>query len=413
MKKGGQLFYKSTMRDVPLTGKTVLVRADYNVPLESDDTIADDFRIRSSIPTIQYLLEKNCKVVIISHLGRPEGRDAAYSLEVVATRLEELLESPVQFIDDCIGDKVRMGVKKASKRSVTLLENLRYYDEEEANDASFAAKLAKDSMAQYFIQDGFGVVHRAHASTAAITQYLPSVGGLLLEKEYNSIEGVMKHPEHPLVAVLGGAKVSDKIAVIEAIEPIADKILIGGAMANTFLAASGVKMGKSKYEKDQTAEVKKIYSIATAKVGKGKEGSFLQLPSDVAVAKEVSESARRKNVSIHEVADDESALDIGDMTIERYVRHIEQAKTVIWNGTLGLAELPEFAHGSARVALALALHPNIVSVIGGGDTADFVLHWDSKNGQSFTHVSTGGGASLELMSGEKLPGIESLLDARR
>lgn len=413
MKKGGQLFHKVTLRDVPLAGKTVLIRADYNVPLEKDGTIADDFRVRSSVPTIQYLLEKNCKVVIISHLGRPEGREEKYSLEVVARRLEELLETSVQFVDDCIGDKARMYVKKAQKRSVTLLENLRYYTEEEANDEVFAAKLAKDSTAQYFVQDGFGVVHRAHASTDAITHYLPSVAGLLLEKEYNSIEGVMKQPDHPLVAVLGGAKVSDKIAVIEAIEPIADKILIGGAMANTFLAASGVKMGKSKYENDQTAEVKKIYSIATTKVGAGNEGDFLQLPNDVAVATEVNESAVRKNVSIHDVAEDEMALDIGDETIERYVRQIESARTVIWNGTLGLAELPEFAHGSARIALALAVHPHVVSIIGGGDTADFALHWDSKNGASFTHVSTGGGASLELMSGEKLPGIESLLDAPR
>ena len=412
MKKGGQFFHKLTLRDVPLAGKTVLIRADYNVPLEKDGTIADDFRVRSSVPTIKYLLEKNCKVVIISHLGRPEGREEKYSLEVVAQRLEELLEIPVQFVDDCIGDKARMSVKKAQKRSVTLLENLRYYKEEEANDETFAAKLAKDSTAQYFIQDGFGVVHRAHASTDAVTHYLPSIAGLLLEKEYNSIEGVMKQPDHPLVAVLGGAKVSDKIAVIEAIEPIADKILIGGAMANTFLAASGVKMGKSKYENDQTAEVKKIYSIAKKKVGTGNEGEFLQLPNDVAVAIEVSDSAVRKNVSIHDIGTNEMALDIGDETIERYVKQIESARTVIWNGTLGLAELPEFAHGSARIALALAVHPRVVSIIGGGDTADFALHWDSKNGASFTHVSTGGGASLELMSGEKLPGIESLLDAR-
>ena len=412
MKKGGQFFHKLTLRDVPLAGKTVLIRADYNVPLEKDGTIADDFRVRSSVPTIKYLLEKNCKVVIISHLGRPEGREEKYSLEVVARRLEELLETSVQFVDDCIGDKARMSVKKAQKRSVTLLENLRYYKEEEANDETFAAKLAKDSTAQYFVQDGFGVVHRAHASTDAITHYLPSVAGLLLEKEYNSIEGVMKQPDHPLVAVLGGAKVSDKIAVIEAIEPIADKILIGGAMANTFLAASGVKMGKSKYENDQTPEVKKIYAIATKKVGAGNEGEFLQLPNDVAVATEVSDSAVRKNVSIHDVGTNEMALDIGDETIERYVKQIESARTVIWNGTLGLAELPEFAHGSARIALALAVHPHVVSIIGGGDTADFALHWDSKNGASFTHVSTGGGASLELMSGEKLPGIESLLDAR-
>jgi len=412
MKKGGQFFHKLTLSDVPLAGKTVLVRADYNVPLEKDGTIADDFRVRSSVPTIKYLLEKNCKVVIISHLGRPEGREEKYSLGIVASRLEELLETSVQFVDNCIGDKARMSVKKAQKRSVTLLENLRYYKEEESNDEIFAAKIAKDSTAQYFVQDGFGVVHRAHASTDAITHYLPSVAGLLLEKEYNAIEGVMKQPDHPLVAVLGGAKVSDKIAVIEAIEPIADKILIGGAMANTFLAASGVKMGKSKYENDQTTEVKKIYSIATKKVGAGNEGDFLQLPNDVAVATDVNESAVRKNISIHNVANDEMALDIGDETIERYVKQIESARTVIWNGTLGLAEQPEFAHGSARIALALAVHPHVVSIIGGGDTADFALHWDSKNGASFTHVSTGGGASLELMSGEKLPGIESLLDAR-
>jgi phosphoglycerate kinase len=411
MTKGGQLFHKRTVRDVPLTGKTVLVRADYNVPLEKDGMIADDFRVLSSLPTLRYLQDKNCKIVIVSHLGRPDGRDKAFSLEIVARRLEELLNVPVQFIDDCIGDKVRIGIKKAPKHSITLLENLRYYDEEEANDMVFASKLAKDSRADYFVQDGFGVVHRAHASTAAITQYLPSVSGLLLEKEYNSIVGVMKHPEHPLVAVLGGAKVSDKIAVIEAIEPIADKILIGGAMANTFLSASGVEMGKSKYENDQKAEVRKIYSIATKKVGAGNEGDFLQLPNDVAVATDARESVLRKNISIHSIGKDEMALDIGDETIERYVKQIESAQTVVWNGTLGLAELPEFAHGSARIALALAVHPNVVSIIGGGDTADFALHWDSKRGGSFTHVSTGGGASLELMSGEKLPGIESLLDA--
>lgn len=408
---GGTYFRKQTLRDVPIRGKTVLVRADYNVPLEKDGTIADDFRIQSSVPTIRHLLEQGCKIVIISHLGRPDGRDASCSLEIVSKRLAELLSTSVTFIDDCIGDKVRMSVKRAPKHSVTLLENLRYYPEEEANDEAFAAKLAKSSMADYFVQDGFGVVHRAHASTAAITMQLPSVAGLLLEKEYTSIENVMKKPDHPLVAVLGGAKVSDKIAVIEAIEPIAEKILIGGAMANTFLSASGVNMGKSKLESDQASEVKKIYKIATEKVGAGNEGAFLQLPSDVAVATDINEHTKRKVASIHDITPDEMALDIGDQTIERYVKQIESAHTVIWNGTLGLAEYPEFAHGSARIALALATHPNVVSVIGGGDTADFVLHWDSKNGGSFTHVSTGGGASLELMSGKKLPGIEALLDA--
>lgn len=406
-------FFKQTIRDVQIDGHTVLVRADYNVPLESDGTIADDFRIRSSLATLRYLLDHGCKIVIISHLGRPDGREASYSLEVVARRLEELLGVPIRFVEDCIGDKARMAVKKAPKRSVTLLENLRYYQEEEANDAAFAKKLAQASGADYFVQDGFGVVHRAHASTSAITLELPSVAGLLLEKEYTRIREVMDAPKHPLIAVMGGAKVSDKIEVIETLEPIADKILIGGAMANTFLAASGVAMGASKYESDQGKEVRKIYQIATKKVGAGNEGAFLQLPSDVAVAKKPDEHARRKNVSIRDIADDEMALDIGDRTVERYVKQIQSAKTVIWNGTMGFAELDEFAHGSARIALALATHPRIVSVIGGGDTADFVLHWDSSNGESFSHISTGGGASLELMAGKKLPGVEALLDARR
>ncbi len=349
--------------------------------------------------------------MIISHLGRPKGRDQSCSLEIVADRLEELLEQEVGFIDDCIGEKVRMSIKKASKTSITLLENLRYYDEEEANDLPFARALKRAANAQYFVQDGFGVVHRAHASTDAITRELPSVAGLLLEKEYTSITNVMKQPEHPFVAVLGGAKVSDKISVIEALEPIADKILIGGAMANTFLRASGVDVGKSKSETDQASEVKKIYQIATKKVGKGNEGSFLQLPNDVATAKSIDVSEKRSITSIRSIQDDDMILDIGDATIERYVNEIQKAKTVIWNGTLGMAELPRFAHGSARIALALAVHPSVVSIIGGGDTADFVLHWDSNRGDSFSHVSTGGGASLELMSGKKLPGVENLLNA--
>ncbi len=405
-------FFKETLVDVPLDNKTVLVRADYNVPLEKDGSIADDYRISSSVPTLQALLKRGCKIVIISHLGRPEGRDKNCSLEVVATRLSELLKTRVSFVDDCIGDKVKMAVKKAPQHSVILLENLRYYPEEEANDAAFAKKLASSSMARYFVQDGFGVVHRAHASTAAITLQLPSVAGMLLEKEYTTITSAMKHPKHPLVAVLGGAKVSDKIEVIEALEPIAEQILIGGAMANTFLAARGINMAKSKFEADQADEVHRIYAKATAKVGETHEDDFLVLPTDLAVASELSEHAKREIVPTGAMPADKMALDIGDATIEKFVDCINNAKTVIWNGTLGMAEYENFAHGSARIALALATHPNIVSIIGGGDTADFALHWDSKNGGSFSHVSTGGGASLELMSGKKLPGIESLLDAR-
>ena len=407
-----KIFPKRVLRKLPVDHQTVLVRADYNVPLEEDGSIGDDFRIRSSIPTLEHLLGRGCKVVIISHLGRPEGKDKKYSLRVVGTRLGELLGRPVQFVDDCIGEKVRMTVRKAPPGSVLLLENLRFYNEEESNDAVFAKKIAKDTTARFFVQDGFGVVHRAHASTSAITQWLPSAAGLLLEQEYKTITQTMKHPEHPLVAVLGGAKVSDKLPLIEALEPIAEKILVGGAMANTFLAEAGNDIGSSRLEKDQGNEIKRIYELAGKKIGHHQDvREFLLLPTDVAVADSPDEHAVRRCVGIRDVSVGDMALDIGDRTIEEYVKVIKSAKTVLWNGTMGFAEMSEFAHGSARIALALATHPKIISIIGGGDTADFVLHWDSKNGGSFTHVLKGGGGRLELMVGNKLPGIEALLSA--
>lgn len=401
-----------TVRDVPIENKTVLVRADYNVPLDDKGEIADDFRIWASLPNIEYLLKHGCKVVIISHLGRPDGvKNPQFSLKPVAVRLAKLLDRPVKFVDDCVGDKVKMAVKKTPKTAVLLLENLRFYPGEEENSEDFAKRLAGSSGARYFVQDGFGVVHRAHASTSAITLCLPSVAGLLLEKEYMAIEGAMERPKRPLVAILGGAKVSDKLPLLEALVHRADKILVGGAMANTFLAAGGLDIGESKVEPGQEVEIKKIYAKVSKKVGLQDLASFLQLPSDVAVGKSVDKKARRRSVGIKNVASNDHALDIGDKTIERYVGALDGAGTVIWNGTMGMAELPEFAHGSARIALWLATHHEVTSVIGGGDTADFVLHWDSKGGASFSHVSTGGGASLELMSGQKLPGVEALLDA--
>ena len=406
-------FFKQTIRDVPLEGQTVLVRADYNVPLATDGSIADDFRIRSSLPTLTYLLERGCKVVVMSHLGRPEGRDIALSLEKVGVRLAQLLRKDVRFVDDCIGDKVHQVVKHAPKSDIVLLENLRFYPEEEADDLEFAKKIAKASGARYFVQDGFGVVHRAHASTHAITLCLPAVSGLLLEKEYVAITSAMRSPERPLVAVMGGAKVSDKIGVIDELVKVADTIVISGAMANTILAYKGVDVGASKVESDQQAVIQTIYEVAGAKVGNEHVSDFLVLPTDVAVAKKVDINEPRRTVKLADIAKDDLALDIGDETIEATVKTVSAAKTVIWNGTLGVAELPNFAHGSARLALALATHPEITSIIGGGDTAEFVLNWDAKKGKSFSHVSTGGGASLELMAGEKLPGIECLLDARR
>lgn len=406
-------FFKQTINTVPLEGKTVLVRADYNVPLKDDGSIADDFRIRASLPTIHKLLKDGCKVVIISHLGRPEGRDKKLTLLPVAERLAQWLGEPVRFVDEVVGDKVKMAIKRAPHRSVTVLENLRFYPGEEANDPVFAKQLAADSGARYFVQDGFGVVHRAHASTSAITQELPSVAGLLLEREYTTITHAMKAPKRPLLAVLGGAKVSDKIAIIEAFVRVADTIVISGAMANTFLAHRGVALGKSKVEAGEDEVIEKIYEAARKKLGRENVDDFLVLPRDLAVGDELSAHEPRREVALGDVAPNDMALDIGDKSIDDVVKLASEARTVIWNGTLGMAEYPNFAHGSARLALTLATHPDVTSIIGGGDTSDFVLNWDARGGESFTHVSTGGGAGLELMAGKKLPGVESLLDARR
>ncbi len=408
MNKGG--FLKRTVRDVPLKGKTVLVRADYNVPLAKDGTISDDLRIRASLPTLKYLIDKKCRVVICSHLGRPDGIPTEkFTLEPVAERLSELLRRNVRFVSECVGDQVVQAVKQLGAGQVLLLENLRFHPEEEADDAVFAKNIAKATKASYFVQDGFGVVHRAHASTEAVTRYLPSVAGLLLEKEVRTIADAMRKPKKPFVAIVGGAKIADKIGVIERFIEKADRIIIGGAMANTFLRYKGYPIGKSVAETDQDDILKKIYDATAKKTERVDE--FILLPRDVAVAKKISSDAKRRIVPINEVAKDDIILDIGPESIEDAVKSVEVAKTVVWNGTLGYAELEEFSHGSARMALTLASHPETTSIIGGGDTADFALKWSDGDTRDFTHVSTGGGASLELMSGKKLPGVEALLDA--
>jgi phosphoglycerate kinase len=404
-------FSKLTIRDVPLDNQTVLVRVDYNVPLTCDGKIKDDFRIRSSLPTLNYLINRGCKLVLISHLGRPDGKvNPAFSLEPVALRLSQLINTQVRFVDQTIGDKVYQAVKKAPKNSITLLENLRFSPKEEADDEGFAKQLIQSSGAKYFVQDGFGVVHRAHASTDAITMFSPSVAGLLLEREYKTLTAAMENPKRPLIAVIGGAKVSDKVAIIERFIDVADKIIIGGALANNFLAYNGKSVGASSVEPSQVEVIQRIYNAVRAKKGDNVD-DFLILPTDLAVAMTRDESADRKIVSVDEVADNELALDIGDDSIERMANEVKSAGTVIWNGTLGLAELPNFAHGSARLALALATQPETTSIIGGGDTADFVLNWSGNKGKGFSLVSTGGGASLELLAGNQLPGVESLLDA--
>ena len=405
----GKRFFKQTVRDVDVERQTVLVRVDYNVPLHADGTISDDFRIRASLPTIQYLLEHQCKLVLMSHMGRPNGRDEKLSLGPVAARLAELLGRSVMFIDDCVGDKVRQTVRHAPCGSVILLENLRFYQEEEADDASFAKALVKSSGAAFFVQDAFGAAHRAHASTHAITLCLPSFAGLLIEKEYTTIVDAMAQPAHPLVAVVGGAKVSDKIELIERLIGIADKILIGGAMANTFLKYRGHEVGRSVYEEGQEEEITKIYQKAETKVGAERVADLLVLPLDVAVGDK--QSSERREVPIDAIGQDDMALDIGSQTIDYFSGYLAKAGTVIWNGPVGYTDNEIYSYGSARLALAIASNKDGASVVGGGDTADFVLKWDGDGGANFTHVSTGGGASMELMSGKKLPGVESLLDA--
>lgn len=404
----GQRFYKQTIHGVDLRNRTVLVRVDYNVPLKKNGVISDDLRIRASLPTIRYLLEQGCKIVLISHLGRPKGRDAKYSLRPVAGRLAELLGHPVRFVDDCVGDKVRQAIK-SFPGGVILLENLRFYSEEEAGDDTFARALARASGADYFVQDGFAVTHRAHASTKEIVLCLPGVAGDLVVHEYETITKAMENPKRPLVAVVGGAKVSDKISLIYRLIERADRILIGGAMANTFLAYLGNDMRQSRVEPDQESAIKAIIKAAETKVGADKIWQFLLLPQDVAVG-EIDGSIRRET-KVSELSPGDNALDVGTQTIGKFAEVISHAGTVIWNGTLGYAENPIYAIGSARVALAIAQNQGVTSIIGGGDTADFVLDWDGQGGANFTHVSTGGGASLALMAGEALPGIDSLLDA--
>ncbi len=398
-------FPKKTIRDIDVHGKRILLRADFNVPMDEKGNITSDYRIVQTIPTITYLLERGCEVVIMTHLGRPGGKQVASdSLAPIASVLEDLLGRKVTFLEDCIGDGVHQALKRFIPGRVTLLENLRFHAGEEANDLEFAQALQQAIRPDYIVQDGFGVVHRAHASTEAIDHLVPAVAGLLLENEVISLETAITHPHHPLVAIIGGAKISDKIELIEKFLSVADTILIGGAMANTFLKYQGHDIGRSIYEEGQEPHIKKIFQ----KAAKGQ----IVLPVDVAVATEIEPEAKRRDCSLGEVQKDDYILDLGFETMRLFNGYLKDAATVIWNGTLGYAELPQFAQCSAVLAQSLSdQHGSLVSIIGGGDTADFVLNWQIKHPDThFSHISTGGGASLELMSGKNLPGIEALLD---
>jgi len=425
------MFTKQTIRDIDVQGKTVLLRADYNVPL-SEGKITDDYRIKQSLPTIQYLLDKNAKLIICSHLGRPTGpNDSAHSLFPVAKRLQQILDRHVQFATDCIGEPAEKAAKNLQPGEVLLLENLRYYSEEEANDDAFAKKLA--SLADVFVQDGFGVVHRAHASTEAVTHYLPSVAGLLLEKEVDTITRVMEQPERPLMAIVGGAKIADKLEVLHRFIKLADFVAVGGAMANTFLAAKGIDVAESLYDKAELSVAKDI--MHEAELEAKKRQFVFAIPHDGVVAHAIDRNAPTRIVdwSTHVIADIENypkrvparmttirsyeqILDIGPFSASFIAGGIQLSNTVVWNGTMGVTEtdglqgpVGPYAHGTEVVIEALLgdFGHKPFTVVGGGDTVGYVE--ERQLVDSFGHVSTGGGASLELMSGRKLPGVEALL----
>jgi phosphoglycerate kinase len=398
------MFTKKTIRDLDLHGKKILLRADYNVPLKSGK-ISDDYRIQKSLPTIEYLLKQDVALIICSHLGRPKGVDKSLSLAPVAERLGSLLNREVKFARDCIGDEVEKAASELRPGEILLLENLRFHAEEETDDDGFAKQLAalagEDGV---FVQDGFGVVHRAHASTVAVTKHLPAVAGLLLEQEVDTITEAMEHPKKPLLAIVGGAKIADKIDVLKQFVEIADEIAIGGAMANTFLAAQGIDVGDSLYDKDRLDEARGIVKAAAAKNIK------MALPTDGVVATEVEAEAKTKVVTFgtDSLKHGEKILDIGPVSAGRIADLISQAQSVIWNGTMGVTELKPFTQGTETVIKALTgPAPKPFTLVGGGDTAGYLENRQLV--KDFAFVSTGGGASLDLMSGRPLPGVEALL----
>jgi phosphoglycerate kinase len=427
------MFTKQTIRDIELRGKTVLLRADFNVPIEHG-RIADDYRVTQALPTIKYLLEHDVKLVVCSHLGRPKSaEDTDCSLWPVAKHLGEMLgKDKVSFAKDCVGPEAERAVANLEHGKILLLENLRFHPEEEKNDPEFAKQLA--GLAEVFVEDGFGVVHRAHASTEGVTHYLPSVAGLLLEKEVDTITNVMRSPRHPLVAVIGGAKISDKIDILNKFIDLADVVAVGGAMANTFLYARGFDVGDSLIEKQDVQVAKDI--MAKAKAKSEKQEFVFYMPQDGVVAHKIDKTAPTRIVdwSAHVIADIENypkrppisdsrinahemILDIGPFSASFIAGCLQLAQTVVWNGSMGVAETPGLqgpigptAHGTELVIEAIIgqYGHKPFSVVGGGDTVSYIESRKMTN--LFNHVSTGGGASLELMAGKKLPGVEALLD---
>ena len=391
---------KKTIKDIDLKGKKVLVRCDFNVPMDEERNITDNTRIVAALPTIKYLLENNCAIILCSHLGRPKGEfKPEFSLEPVSKELSKLLDKEVIMAKDVIGPDATEKAKNLKEGEILLLENVRFHREETDNDPEFSKKLAE--MAEIFVNDAFGTAHRAHSSTTGIANYLPAVSGFLIEKELKFLGDALNNPERPFVAILGGAKVSDKIGVIDSLLEKVDTLIIGGGMAYTFFKAQGYEVGKSLCELDKLELAKELMEKAKTK------GVKLMLPVDTKIGKEFKEDTESKTVKYTEIPADWEGFDIGKETIKMFTEELKKAKTVVWNGPLGLFEFPQFAIGTNAIAKVLS-EIDATTIIGGGDSAAAV----EKAGlaDKMTHISTGGGASLEFLEGKKLPGIEALLD---
>jgi len=391
---------KMTVKDIDLKNKTVLMRADFNVPQDANLNITDDMRIRGTLPTIKYILQNGAKkLILMSHLGRPDGKVVEiYSLKPVALRLKELSGEPVKFLNDCVGDSIKKEIETA-KEKVILLENLRFHAEEEANDANFAKQLA--SLADIFVNDAFGTAHRAHASCEGITHYLKSVAGFLLEKEIQYLGNALQNPTLPFMVILGGAKVSDKIGVIENLLPKCDSLLIGGGMAYTFLKAQGKTIGNSKLEKDKL-------DLAGGLLDKAKKlNKEIVLPIDHIVVENIEPNAKVEVTTGENIPDGKIAVDIGPKTVSLFKDKLKPAKTIVWNGPLGIFEMDAFSKGTQEIARFISTL-KCTTIIGGGDTAAAIAKFGLED--KMTHISTGGGASLEFLEGKVLPGIAALTD---
>jgi len=392
---------KKTVRDIDVKGKKVLVRVDFNVPLDvNTKKISDDSRIRAALPTLKYLIDQGSKVILCSHLGRPKGKVVEdMRMAPVAKRLSEILGRHVKSTTDCIGPEIEAEVAELKDSDVILLENLRFYTDEEKNDPGFAKSLAR--LGEIYVNDAFGTAHRAHASTAGVADYLPAVAGFLMEKEIDYLGGALANPERPFAMIIGGAKVADKIALLENIIRKIDVLVIGGGMANTFLKAQGHDVGSSKVEDDQLEFTSELIEKASAKNVK------VLLPVDVEAAEEFTAQANHKTVSIDDVPKGWMVLDIGPKTIKMFSDEIKRCKTIVWNGPMGVFEFPSFAVGTKAIA-SLVASVNATTIVGGGDTAAAV---EAAGVDSMiTHISTGGGASLEFLEGKELPGIAVLQD---